>query len=164
MPKSPDSSSQSNASPAASPDAVVTDAPVTTTATRTAPVTAPIPIPTLPITAPTVPVIAPTATTTVSLSTASPSTTTNAPTSSVSVDVPGETGSLRFSLVVTDNLGQQSAPAYVTVNVQGLPIANITAAPTTIVEGGPVELSGAGSTSSGSIENSKFSLAPIVVT
>jgi hypothetical protein len=66
--------------------------------------------------------------------------------------------------VVTDNLGQQSAPAFVTVTVQGPPVANITATPATILEGGAVELSGAGSTSTGTLTNFKFSFVPVVGT
>ena len=172
MAKSPNSPSQSKAAPAqsaAAPDAVAGAAPADATTgtpvTAGGPTAAPTPAP-APILIPVVPVapVTPIATTVISLSTASPSTSTTAPTSSVSVNVPGTTGSIRFSLVVTDNLGQESAPAYVTVAVQNLPIANITASPMTIVEGGAVELSGAASTSTGTIASYTFSLAPIAVT
>ena len=104
------------------------------------------------------------ATTTVTLTPTSPSTTTTAPTSSVPVVVPGTTGTLKFSLVVTDNLGVQSQPAYATVTVQGPPVAVLAATPSPITEGGTITLSGAQSTSSGSIAKYEFSFVPAVVT
>lgn len=96
----------------------------------------------------------------VALTPAKPSVTTNAPTSSVAVTVPKTTGKVTFALVVTDNLGVESAPAYVTVTIQGAPVAHLTAKPTTVGENGTIELSGGGSKSSGKIANYKFSLVP----
>jgi len=81
-------------------------------------------------------------------------------TSSVSVIVPNTTGTITFSLVVTDNLGVQSQPAFATVTVQGAPVAVLTATPSPVSEGGAIELSGAGSTSTGSIASYVFSLVP----
>jgi hypothetical protein len=43
-------------------------------------------------------------------------------------------------------------------------VASITATPTTILEGGAVELSGAGSTSTGTLTNFKFSFVPVAGT
>jgi hypothetical protein len=100
------------------------------------------------------------ATTVVSLSSSSPSTTTTAPTSSVEVTVPSVVGSVKFSLVVTDNLGQKSAPAYAEVTIQGPPSAVLDATPAVVTEGGTITLSGSGSTSSGSIANYDFSYVP----
>ena len=94
------------------------------------------------------------------LSYANPSVTTVAPASSVSVTVPNTTGKVTFAVVVTDNLGLESAPAYATVTVQGPPTAVLTATPETIAEGAAIVLSGAGSTSSGNIAKYTFSLVP----
>ncbi|HEX8713649.1 MAG TPA: hypothetical protein VF730_17360 [Terracidiphilus sp.] len=119
------------------------------------PVVPPVPLP-IPIPIPTPgPVGAP-----VTLTPSNPSTTTNAPTSSVAVTVPNTTGTVTFSLVVTDNLGVQSAPAFATVTIQGPPVAVLTATPATLAENGTIELTGAKSTSSGSIASYKFSLVP----
>jgi hypothetical protein len=96
----------------------------------------------------------------IALSSSQPSTTTNAPASSVQVTVPNKSGPAVFSLVVTDNLGVKSAPAYATVNIQSPPVAVLTASPATVTAGGAITLSGAGSTSSGSIVSYTFSLVP----
>ncbi|MGA2674341.1 MAG: hypothetical protein ABSE99_14070 [Terracidiphilus sp.] len=110
----------------------------------------PLPVPVPPSTIPT------------ALSAASPSTTTTAPTSNVAVTVPNLTGPVTFSLVVTDNLGVESAAAFATVNIQPPPVAALTATPAIVTEGGVIELSGAGSTSTGSIASYKFSLVTVV--
>lgn len=102
----------------------------------------------------------PPVTTSTPLSPASPTVTTTAPTSSVSVTVPNTSGTVTFSLVVTDNLGVQSAPAFATVTIQGAPVAVIAATPETIAVGGAIDLSGAGSTSAGSIASYTFALVP----
>jgi len=106
------------------------------------------------------PVITPTPSAAVELTPANPSTTVTAPVSSVAVTVPNTSGKVTFQLVVTDNLGQQSAPAYATVSIQGAPIAVLSATPGTVQAGGTIELSGAGSTSGGSIASYTFSLVP----
>jgi len=115
--------------------------------------------PTAGIPTPSAPVAAPAA-----LSPTNPSIGTTSPT--VSVTVPNTAGTVTFSLVVTDNLGIQSTPAYATVTVQAPPTAKLTASPSTIAAGGTITLSGAGSASSGSFANYLFSLvpAPAVVT
>lgn len=148
-----------------------TDTPIESTDTTTTPVTAPILAPITPI-APITPVKLPintvtsgATTTTVPLSTTSPSTSTSSSSgapapSTVAVTVPGVTGSVRFSLVVTDNLGVQSEAAYATVTIQGPPVAALTATPSPVAENGTITLSGAGSTSSGTITKYTFSLAP----
>jgi hypothetical protein len=96
----------------------------------------------------------------VALSSSQTTTTINAPASSVQVTVPNKSGPAVFSLVVTDNLGVKSAPAYATVNIQSPPVAVLTATPATVTAGGAITLSGAGSTSSGSIVSYTFSLVP----
>ncbi len=94
------------------------------------------------------------------LSPSQPSTTTTAPTSTIEVTVPNKSGPVVFSLVVTDNLGVKSQPAYATVNIQSPPVAVLVATPATVTTGGAITLSGAGSTSSGSIASYTFSLVP----
>lgn len=76
------------------------------------------------------------------------------------VTVPNQTGAVTFQLVVTDNLGQQSAPATVTVTIQGPPTASVAATPTTIKPGAPITLSGAKSTAQapGSITTYTFTV------
>jgi hypothetical protein len=96
----------------------------------------------------------------IALTTSQPSTTISAPASSVQVTAPNKSGPAVFSLVVTDNLGVRSAPAYATVNIQSPPVAVLTATPGTVTAGGAITLSGAGSTSSGSIVSYTFSLVP----
>lgn len=148
MPKTP-------STPPENPNTATPDASTSGGATAPTPVVPPVPIP-VPIPIPTPgPVGAP-----VALTPSNPSTTTNAPASTVAVTVPNTTGTVTFSLVVTDNLGVQSAPAFATVTIQGPPVAVLTAAPTTLAEGGTIELTGAKSTSSGSIASYKFSLVP----
>jgi hypothetical protein len=63
-----------------------------------------------------------------------------------------------FSLVVTDNLGVKSPPATATVNIQAAPTARLTATPNTVTPGGAIELSGSGSSSSGSIASYTFTV------
>lgn len=123
----------------------------------------PIISPITPIVGPVSPVINPTpapTSTATPLSPTSPTVTTTAPTSSVSVTVPNTSGTVTFSLVVTDNLGVQSAPAFATVTIQGAPVAVIAATPSTVAAGGAIDLSGSGSTSSGSIASYTFALVP----
>jgi hypothetical protein len=94
------------------------------------------------------------------LTSANPTVSTTAPASSVSVTVPNTSGTVTFSLVVTDNLGVKSAPAYATVTIQGAPVAVLAATPTTVAAGQAIDLSGSGSTSTGSIASYTFSLVP----
>ncbi|MGA3132226.1 MAG: hypothetical protein ABSD59_15575 [Terracidiphilus sp.] len=101
------------------------------------------------------------ATSVVTLSASSPSTTTTAPTSSVEVTVPNVAGSVKFSLVVTDNLGQKSAAAVAEVTIQAPPTAVLSATPAVVAENGTITLSGATSTSSGSIASYDFSYVPV---
>lgn len=101
--------------------------------------------------------------TVVALTPANPTTTVSAPASSVAVTVPNASGTVTFSLVVTDNLGVASPPVYASVSVQGPPVAMLTATPATVTQGGRIELAGAGSTSSGSIASYTFSLVPAAV-
>jgi hypothetical protein len=129
------------------------------TAASTTPITK-LPISTVPVTTlPTIPVTTvPGAGSAVALSPGNPKITTTAPTSSVSVTVPNTSGQVTFSLVVTDNLGVVSSPATVTVTIQSPPTAVLRTESPTVAAGGPIQLSGTGSTSSGSIASYTFSL------
>ncbi|HUK46828.1 MAG TPA: hypothetical protein VLW06_04515 [Terriglobales bacterium] len=146
---------------APTPPAPRTDA--VTAPTAGTPVTAPV-TPITPITpAPIPPVsVSPggttSGTTPTPLSPSSPSVSTTSPT--VAVTVPDTSGQVTFSLVVTDNLGVQSQPATVTVNIQSPPVAVLTTSTPAVSAGGPIELSGSGSSSSGNITNYTFSLVP----
>ena len=91
------------------------------------------------------------------LSPTNPSVTTTTP--SATVTVPNTSGSVTFQLVVTDNLGVQSAPATVTINIQGAPTAVISATPNPVAAGKPITLSGAGSTASGTGTISSFAFS-----
>jgi hypothetical protein len=93
----------------------------------------------------------------VQLSSASPSTTTTTP--SVEVTVPN-TGTVQFSLVVTDNLGQSSPASFATVTIQGGPTAVLTAAPQTVNDGGTITLTATDVSTTGSIAKYVFSLVP----
>lgn len=92
------------------------------------------------------------------LSPTSPTVTTTTPTAAVSV--PNTSGSVTFQLIVTDNLGVQSAPVTYTVNIQGAPTAVLTATPNPVAAGKAITLSGAGSTANGTgtIASYAFSL------
>ena len=97
----------------------------------------------------------------VPLSPASPTVSISEPT--VTVTVPNRSGSVTFSLVVTDNLGVVSAPATFTVNIQPSPVAELTG-PESVLAGASIQLSGAGSQSTGSIASYQFSLLPSITT
>ena len=62
-----------------------------------------------------------------------------------------------FQLVVIDDLGQESAPVTATVEIQGLPVAKITA-PKTAGAGKTFTLDGAGSTPQGQIKSYRWTL------
>lgn len=62
-----------------------------------------------------------------------------------------------FQLNVIDELGQESAPVQVTVEIQGLPVAKITA-PKTAAAGKTFTLDGAGSTPQGQIKSFRWTL------
>jgi hypothetical protein len=93
---------------------------------------------------------------TAALSPSNPSVTTPGP--NVTVSVPNTSGAVTFELVVTDSLGNQSAPAFVTVEIQGVPVAVLTATPESVEPGAAITLSGAGSSSAGSIASYTFTL------
>ena len=101
--------------------------------------------------------------TTTPLSNANPTITSTSPT--VNVTVPGVIGTVTLQLVVTDNLGVQSAPATATVQIQGPPVAVLKATPNPVTEGGTITLSGADSAaaSPGTIESYTFTLQPAPV-
>lgn len=62
-----------------------------------------------------------------------------------------------FQLNVIDELGQESAPVQVTVEIQGLPVAKVTA-PKTAAAGKTFTLDGAGSTPQGQIKSYRWTL------
>jgi hypothetical protein len=132
--------------------AVTAAEPVAAATTVTAPILPVTPI--LPIN----PIVLNPVGTSTALSPTSPSVTTTTP--SATVTVPNTSGSVTFQLIVTDNLGVQSAPATVTINIQGAPTAVIAATPNPVAAGKPITLSGAGSTASGNgtIASFDFSL------
>ena len=145
----------STPAPTVTPVATTTDSP------RAAVIGPPIsispPITTLPpISIP--PISIPPISTSTALSPSNPKVTTTAPTSSISVTVPNTSGQVTLSLVVTDNLGVVSQPSTITINIQSAPVAILTAASDTVAAGGPIQLSGAQSTSSGSIASYTFAL------
>jgi hypothetical protein len=99
------------------------------------------------------------------LSPASPSTPLPVPPagspSVVQVTVPNTSGQVTFSLVVTDNLNQQSQnKATVSVTIQPPPVAAITTPQVVVPAGTPIQLSGTGSTPLGNIKTFTFSLVP----
>jgi hypothetical protein len=107
----------------------------------------------------------PTTIPTFALSAANPSTPLPVPPavspSVVQVTVPNTSGQVTFSLVVTDNLGQQSQnKPTVTVTIQPPPVAALTGPTTPVPAGSPIQLSGAGSTPLANIKTFTFTLVP----
>lgn len=80
-------------------------------------------------------------------------------TPTVEVNIPNLTpGTVcTFHLVVIDELGQESAPVQATVEIQGLPVAKVTA-PRTAAAGKTFTLDGAGSTPQGQIKSYRWTL------
>jgi hypothetical protein len=107
-------------------------------------------------------VIGTAATTATTLIPSNPSISSRAP--GVAVTVPNQSRTVTFSLVVTDNLGQQSQPATFSVSIQPTPVAKLTATPTVSSAGGVIQFSGRGSVSGGTIAKFKFTLLPSTVT
>lgn len=66
-------------------------------------------------------------------------------TATAAVTVPNTSGSVTFQLVVTDNLGVASAPATVTIKIQGAPTAVLSGTPNPVAAGKTITLSGQGS-------------------
>jgi len=142
-------------SPASRTDAVTTPTagtPVTAPVTPITPIN-PVPVPPVPV-----PPGGTAGGTTPTLSTSNPTYT--GPSSTVQAIVPTTPGQVTFSLTVTDNLGQ-TGTAQVTVTVQGVPNAELTANPNPVAAGGTVQLSGAGSqsTGGGTITSYAFSMS-----
>ena len=94
----------------------------------------------------------------VALSPTNPSVTTPSP--NVTVSVPATSGSVTFELVVTDNLGNQSAPATITVEVQPAPVAVLSTSTPSVRAGAPIELSGVNSVAAtpGTITSYRYTL------
>ena len=67
---------------------------------------------------------------------------------------------LRFSLVVIDDLGNSSQPAFVNVTVQALPVA-VLAGPPTVSAGATIALVGSDSTPTGHIKTYQWQLVPV---
>jgi hypothetical protein len=156
--------------PVPTPEPVVTPSasgiftPAATTPAATLPVSLPTaPIGTLPIGSipvGTIPIGTTGTNSPIPLSPTSPSTPAPNTSPTALVTVPNTAGQVTFSLVVTDNLNTRSQPAFATVTIQSAPVAVITATPQTVSPGGAIQLSGANSTSSGTITNYTFSLVP----
>lgn len=79
---------------------------------------------------------------------------------SVSVTVPNTSGTVTFQLIVTDNLGVQSAPVTATVTIQGAPTAVLNATPSTVGPGQTITLDGSRSfaTDPGKLSTFNFTL------
>jgi len=94
----------------------------------------------------------------VALSPTNPSVTTPSP--SVTVSVPATSGPVTFQLVVTDNLGNQSAPATITIEIQPAPVALLSTSTPSVRAGSPIELSGVSSTAAapGTIISYRYTL------
>ena len=92
---------------------------------------------------PIVPPVLPT-TPPIALSSTNPSVTTPSP--NITVSVPATIGPVTFQLVVTDNLGNQSAPATVTIEIQPAPVAVLSTSTPSVRAGSPIELSAVSST------------------
>jgi hypothetical protein len=110
------------------------------------------------------PIVLPVATAPTALTPANPTVTSTSP--SATVTVPNTSGAVTLQLVVTDNLGVQSEPATVTVEIQGPPTAVVSATPNPVAAGKPIALSGAGSTAAGagSIASYSFTLVSATAT
>ena len=109
----------------------------------------PTPIP-IPIVNPSTPPVA--------LSPTNPSVTTPSP--NITVSVPATSGPVTFQLVVTDNLGNQSAPATITIEIQPAPIAVLSTSTPSVRAGSPIELSAANSAAAapGTITSYRYTL------
>jgi hypothetical protein len=69
---------------------------------------------------------------------------------------------LRFSLVVEDDLGNSSQPAFLDVTVQALPVADLTGTPTVIPAGAAtITLEGKASTPAGHLKQYKWELVSV---
>lgn len=98
----------------------------------------------------------------IKLGTATPKADTPDPIAVVTLDPappPGKT--MRFSLVVVDDLGNESQPAFVDVEVRELPKAVITG-PQAVALGAVIQLVGKDSTPAGHIKTYRWQLMPEV--
>ena len=88
--------------------------------------------------------------------------TTTDPTAVVTVNPAPTAGqTLRLSLVVIDDLGNTSQPAFVNVTVQALPVAVLTG-PTAFSAGATIALVGSASTPAGHIKTYQWQLTPLL--
>jgi hypothetical protein len=74
------------------------------------------------------------------------------------VTVAATSGTVTFQLVVYDDFNTPSAPVTATVTIQAVPTAVLAATPAIVGPGGTITLSGAGSTTTGSISKYAYSL------
>jgi hypothetical protein len=96
----------------------------------------------------------------ITLTASGPAQTTTDATATVTVTpAPAAGASLRFSLTVTDDLGNTSQPSFVVVTVQALPQAVITG-PKVVPVGQPIPLVGSASTPTGHITKYTWQLVP----
>jgi len=105
-----------------------------------------------------IPIPPPPSTPPVALSPTNPSITTPSP--NIAITVPATSGPVTFQLVVTDNLGNQSAPASITIEIQPAPIAVLSTSTPSVRAGSPIELSAANSAAQapGTITSYRYTL------
>jgi hypothetical protein len=97
----------------------------------------------------------------ITLTAAGPAQTTTDSTATVTVTpAPAAGTSLRFSLTVTDDLGNTSQPSFVIVTVQALPVAVVTG-PKAVPAGQTINLVGTASTPTGHITKYTWQLVPV---
>lgn len=95
----------------------------------------------------------------ITLAAGTPQTTTDA-TAVVTLSAPPAAGAvLRFSLVVTDEFNNVSAPAFIDVTVQPLPVAVLKPVGT-VSAGSTITLDGTGSTPAGNLKSFQWELVP----
>lgn len=104
------------------------------------------------------PIPTPTPASAIALSPTNPSITTPSP--NITVSVPATSGPVTFSLVVTDNLGNQSAPALITIEIQPAPVAVLSTSTPSVRAGAPIELSATSSVAAapGTITSYRYTL------
>lgn len=95
----------------------------------------------------------------ITLTAGTPQTTTDATAVVTLAAAPAAGTSLRFSLVVTDDLGNQSQPAFIDVAVQALPVAVLKPVKT-VSAGAAITLDGTGSTPAANIKSYQWELVP----
>jgi hypothetical protein len=95
----------------------------------------------------------------ITLTPGTPQTTTDATAVVTLSAAPAAGSSLRFSLVVIDDLGNKSAAAFIDVAVQAMPVAVLKPVKT-ISAGAAITLDGTGSTPAANIKSYQWELVP----